>query len=292
MIEKREFQLRRDVDRINIPKISIQNIDTAILTYIKDKIKPNIIENGIAREVPVYYANPQIWKNVQVTNWFRDNKSNQLMVPAIVIKNTGITKQQNMPIDKLDGNIIRVMSSQWDKSTRYDSFAATTRYQPPIKYFYTTVPDYVVINYEIKIWTGFITHMNSILEKFIYAENSYWGGDNYRFRTSYDSMDKTIELSEGENRAVLSTFNMNVYGYIIPEYFGIKNTDGVFVSPAKIILTSEMEADETQVLKPVFTKMVVKIKDKDKPKKISVDSSFIVLDEEYFKVDDPIKSNE
>lgn len=285
MIEKRENQYRRDIDRISIPKISIQNIDTAILTYIKDKIKPTIIENGILREVPVYYATPQIWKNIQAHNWFRDAKSNQLMVPSVVIKNTSISKQANMPIDKLDGNMVRIITTQWDKSNRYDSYAAVTQYKPPVKYFYTTVPDYVVVNYEVKIWTGFLKHMNFLLEKFIYAENAYWGGENYKFRTSYDSMDKTVELSEGENRAILSTFNMSVYGYIIPEYVGVKNTSDVFVSPAKIILTSELAAETSQVEKPIFTKMIVN--DIEKEKKISTDSTFITLDEEFFKVDDP-----
>ena len=42
----RANQIRRDDDTIKTPKCTIEDVDWAIMSYLRDVIKPNIIENG------------------------------------------------------------------------------------------------------------------------------------------------------------------------------------------------------------------------------------------------------
>jgi hypothetical protein len=106
-----------------------------------------------------------------------------------------------------------------------------------------TVPDYMIFNYQVQIWTGFIRQMNGITEKFIYAENSYWGGNNFKFRASYDGITNTVEVADGENRAVRNTFDMNVFAYILPESYNNQKTGIIKLNPAKVIITTAFDSE-------------------------------------------------
>ena len=233
--------LRRDQDTIRNSKISIEDVDNAIVGHMKNTITPTIIENGVIRKVPIIFANPETWKGVQEFGWYRDGKSRQIMVPVMVVKNTGLSKQSTIPVDKLDGNVRKTVSKQWDKKNRYDIFSVYNNIKPAREYYSVTVPDYLIFTYQVQIWTAHITQMNGITEKFIYAENSYWGGSNFKFRASYDSIANSIEMTDGENRAVRNTFDMNVYAYILPESYNNQNTGVIKLNPAKILITAEFD---------------------------------------------------
>ena len=45
-IVNRANQIRRDNDTIKTPKCTIEDVDWAIMSYIRDEINPVIIENG------------------------------------------------------------------------------------------------------------------------------------------------------------------------------------------------------------------------------------------------------
>jgi len=230
--------LRRDQDTIRNAKVSIEDVDQAIVSHIKNTIKPSIIENGIARDVPVIFANPETWKGIQEYGWYRDGKSRQIMVPVLVVKNNGMTKQTTMPVDKLDGNIRKTIGKKWNNKNRYDIFSVYNNIRPAIDYYSVTVPDYMIFNYQVQIWTAFIRQMNGITEKFVYAENSYWGDVNFKFRASYDGITNSVEIVDGENRAVRNTFDMNVFAYILPESYNNKKTGIIKLNPAKVLITT------------------------------------------------------
>ena len=61
----RANETRRDTDIIKTPKITIEDVDFAIISYIRDVIKPYVVENGQVIDVPVMYANGEKWAQVQ-----------------------------------------------------------------------------------------------------------------------------------------------------------------------------------------------------------------------------------
>lgn len=257
--EKRINNLRRDTDTIKNRTVLIKDVDTAILFHISNTIKPTIVENGVERIVPVKYANPQIWKSIQQDGFMRDGKTKQLMVPIIVIKNTGISKNMQIPVDKFDGNLRKTIYKKYNSKNRYDVFNVNNNIMPTIEYYSVTIPDYVIITYQLQIWTGFINQMNPIIEKFIYAENSYWGNDNYKFRVSYENIETNVEANDGENRAVRSTINMSVYAYILPTSYNNQDTTIKKLNPAKIIINTETivnDINEIKIKKSIPVKII------------------------------------
>jgi hypothetical protein len=66
-ISRRVDQVRRDDDTVKTPKITIEDIDFAMMSYIRDVIQPRIIENEVQVEVPVMYANGELHLNFQYT---------------------------------------------------------------------------------------------------------------------------------------------------------------------------------------------------------------------------------
>lgn len=241
---RRINNIRRDTDTIKSRTVLIKDVDTAVLTHIKNVIKPTIVENGVERIVPVYYANPQIWNSIQKNGFMRDGKTQQILVPVIVFKNTGIAKNTQIPVDKLDGNLRKIIYKKYNPKNRYTIFSVNNNIKPAVDYYSVTIPDYVIITYQLQIWTAFVKHMNPILEKFIYAESSYWGNENYKFRASYENIDTNIETNDGENRAVRSTINMSVYAYILPASYNEQDTMVRKLNPAKVIIKTETVLDD------------------------------------------------
>jgi len=60
--------------------------------------------------------------------------------------------------------------------------------------------------------------LNSLIEKFNYASDSYWGDpERFKFRARIDNFPNSIEIQNQGERIVRSTFTLKLYGYIIPE---------------------------------------------------------------------------
>jgi len=243
MFENRIEQLRRDDDTVRNTSITFEDVDTAIVNHIKNVIKPTIEENGITRIVPVIFASPERWRGIQADGWYRDQQSRQIMVPIIAISRGSFSKNSSMAMDKIDGVLRKTVASGYNTKNKYDIFSVANKLRPTKVHYSVTVPDYVVINYEVSMWTGFIRQMNSITEKFVFAEASYWGDRYYKFRVSYDTIDNTVEIADGQNRAVRNTFTMNVNAYIIPKDFNNRDTTIKVLEPAKVVVTAEITSN-------------------------------------------------
>jgi hypothetical protein len=60
--------------------------------------------------------------------------------------------------------------------------------------------------------------MNKIIEAINYASDSYWGDPaRFKFNARIDSFNTVIEVNDGKDRAVKSTFNIKLNGHIIPD---------------------------------------------------------------------------
>ena len=86
----RALQHRRD-DTIQDISVSLMDMDSTIMYYFENVIKPTIIENGETIKVPIMYSSPERWSAVQKTGFMRDKKR-QIILPVIAFRLTGMEK--------------------------------------------------------------------------------------------------------------------------------------------------------------------------------------------------------
>ena len=238
-------QLRRDNDDMKGLSVSIKDVDSAIMYYFNEVIRPNVTENKEVIKVPVMYASPERWVNIQKRGFMRDKKQ-QLICPVIVFRRTGIQKNDNIPVDKMDANRPQnfvTMRQRYTSQNRYDQFSKQIGMQPTEEYYNVLVPDYITLNYEFTIWTSYIEQMNRIVERVNYTDGSYWGEPGkMRFRSNIESFSDASEMDAGE-RLVKTNFSVVMYGYILPEEFNKVATTKKQLTPKRLIFG--MDTDKT-----------------------------------------------
>jgi hypothetical protein len=227
--------------------INLYDIDMAINDHMAETIVPTIEVLGEPMRVPVLYGNAERWKSIQKDGYLRDPRG-QLQVPLVVFKRNSIG-----PWDGMENPINRQVSypavQQFSKKHKYDLFSKMTGFVKPVEQYNVTIPDYVVLTYEVMVWTDFTEHMNKIVEAFQFATDVYWGDKyGFKFRTKIDSFDTTAETAEGSQRLVRTTFSLNVNAYLLPEKFDnqpttqkaftikkvVWNTDADKIDPSKL----------------------------------------------------------
>ena len=247
----RGSQLRRDKDDIQNISNTIIDMDSAIMYYFNEVIKPTVTENKETIKVPVMYASPERWFSVQKNGFMRD-KRQQIITPVIVFRRTGMEKNENIPINKLDANRpqnFQTLEQKYSQSNRYDQFSRTVGITPNKEFFNVVVPDYVTLNYEFIIWTSYIEQMNKIIERINYTDNAYWGEPGkMRFRSKIESFSDASEMDAGE-RLVRTNFSVQLYGYIIPEEFNQYQTTKRQLTPKKVIINMDVEKSADELIK-------------------------------------------
>ena len=233
-------------DDVKNISVGLLDMDSSILFYFNNVIKPEVEENKEKVKVPCLYASPERWASIQKNGFIRD-KQNQVIVPLIAFKRTAMEKNQDIPIDKLDANKPRNFYSfqkKYSQVNRYDKFSIQQGLSPGREYYNVTMPDYITLTYEFTIWTSYIEQMNKIIEKIMYSEGSYWGEPGkMRFRTQIESYTDASEM-EAE-RLIKTTFTVNLFGYILPESYNNYATTQKYLTPKKIIMREN--ADTTLV---------------------------------------------
>jgi len=242
----RGTKISRNNDEVKNLSVGIMDMDSAIMYYFNEVIKPEVSVNNEKVKVPCIYASPERWTQISKQGYLRDKKR-QIITPLIVFKRTGMERNDNIPIDKLDANSPRNFYSfqkKYSQVNRYDRFSVLRNITPGKEYFNVAMPDYVTLSYEFTIWTSYIDQMNRIVEKINYSDGAYWGEPNkMRFRTRIESFSDASEL-DGE-RLIKTTFSVQLYGYILPETFNNYTTTQKYLTPKKIILREN--ADTTLV---------------------------------------------
>jgi len=198
--------------------VSIKDVDESIMYYFNEVIKPYVIQNGQRINVPIIYGNPERWKSVQKDGFYRD-KNGKIMAPILMFKRNDINRVKLTT--KLDANHplnYYYFQSKYTTRNTYDKFNILNNRIPEKQLYAVTIPDYVNISYECVIYTYYVEQMNKIVEAINYAADSYWGNpERFKFKAGIDSFTTAIELSEGSERVVKSTFGINMYGYIVPD---------------------------------------------------------------------------
>jgi hypothetical protein len=212
---------RRSVADSDVKQLSIglQDIDIAIQYYFINVIKPSVRQNGNMIAVPIIYGSPERWVSIQKDGFYRD-KNGKMQTPLIMYKRNSVEKNRTLG-NKLTANSplnFGIFEKRYSKKNIYDRFSTLQNRIPVKEYYGVVMPDYVNITYECVIFTEYVEQMNKIIEAINFASDSYWGDrERFQFRATIDSYTPTVEIAQGEDRMVKTTFTINLLGYIIPD---------------------------------------------------------------------------
>ena len=235
--------------------ITLKDIDTSIMSYIKNIIKPTVQEANEKINVTVMYGNEERWKAVRKRGVLRD-KNGTLMLPLIMLKRTAVEKSDMIPgyehdIRRKYTEIVR--KSGWSKKNRYSRFALQTNELPVHENLVTSIPNFVNITYEFVLWTNFIEQMNPLVESFMEYDKTYWGDkDTYRFISNVDSVSDASEMDSRGERFIKSTFSVTTKAYLLPEetnniVMGKMSQVQRKLTPSKVVFGFEGDATNEQL---------------------------------------------
>ena len=228
---------RKKEDKVKNISVTLKDIDSAVIYYLENVVRPSVEDNGENVKVPIMYASPERWTSIQRQGFLRDKKR-QIITPVVVYRRTSVDMNDNMPIDKLDANnphMFYTFEKKYSKENIYDRLDAQIGVISQRQYYNVSIPDYVTLNYNFIIWTSYIQQMNSIVEKLNYSDGAYWGNpDKMRFRSVIDSFEDTTEIGDTE-RLIRTTFNLTIMGYLLSERDNDnKPTTNKFITPQKV----------------------------------------------------------
>ena len=237
--------------------ITLKDIDTAVMSYIKNVIKPTVQEANETVKVTVMYGNEERWKSVRKRGVLRD-KNNALILPLIMLKRTSVEKSDMIPgyehdIRRKYTEIVR--NSGWSKKNKYSRFAVQNNDLPVYENLVTSIPNFVNLTYEFVLWTNFIEQMNPLVESFMEYDKTYWGNvDTYRFISTIDSVSDASEMDSRGERFIKSTFSVTTKAYLLPEETNSIVTGKMSqvqkrLTPSKVIFGFEGDATDEQISK-------------------------------------------
>ena len=206
-------------EEIKSISVGIEDIDQAVIYYFQEVIKPYVINEGTTYSIPVVYADPERWKSAQRDGGIRD-KEGKVLFPVITIKRENMEKNRNIT-NKLDGNrsnVYQVFEKKYSRKNQYDNFSVLTN-RAPIKEFYNVVvPDYYTITYSCAIYVSYMADLNKLIESIGYRSDAYWGLPNrFLFKAEINNFPITSQVTDGEDRKIISTFTLTLRGYLTPD---------------------------------------------------------------------------
>ena len=136
-------------DDVKNLSVGLMDMDSAIMYYFNEVIKPDVTVNDEKVKVPCVYASPERWNQITKQGFLRDKKR-QIIVPLIVYKRTAMTRDDQMVTDKLDANDPKIFYSfqkKFSDFNRYDKFSIQQGLNPGREYYNVAMPDYVNLTY-------------------------------------------------------------------------------------------------------------------------------------------------
>jgi hypothetical protein len=251
----RSSHISRKDDTVQDVSIGLQDHDEAIMYYFKNIIKPTVLVNGERTQVPIIYGSPERWKGVQKDGYFRD-KEGKLQVPLIMFKRDSVEKRRDLG-NKLDANNPQLFYTFQEKYTtrnRYDNFSVLQGRKPQRERYAVVIPDYIKLMYTCTMWTDFVAQNNKLIEMINYSSDSYWGDpEKFKFNAKIDTYNNTVEVAQGENRVVKTSFGLTLQGYLVPDSLNKKlaseNTLKTFSKSVISFGTEVVATPDTRVAK-------------------------------------------
>jgi hypothetical protein len=238
--------MKRD-DTVQDVSVSLMDMDSTIMYYFENVIKPTVIENGETIKVPIMYSSPERWYAIQRSGFMRDSKR-QVILPVIAFRRTGMEKDTTIAVDKMDPEDPKLhytFEKKYTQKNRYDNFSVQQGIIPQREYYNVAIPDYMILSYDFIIWTSYIEQMNKLIERINWSAGAYWGEPNrMRFRTNIESYTDATEVADKE-RVVRTEFSVTLNGYLIPEAFNElagPHTGQTYLTPGQLIVNNETVA--------------------------------------------------
>ena len=233
--------------------VSLMDMDSAIMYYFDNVIKPTVFEDGEQIKVPTMYASPERWHSINKTGFMRDSKR-QIILPVIAFRRTGMEKDDTIPVDKidpLDPKLFYTFERKYTDNNRYDNFSVQQGVIPQREYYNVAVPDYMVLNYDFIIFTHYIEQMNRLVERINWSAGSYWGEPGkMRFKTNIESYTDSTELAD-RDRIVKTEFSVSLKGYLIPDAFNElqgHHTMQKYLTPKKLVIGAETDLSVASIV--------------------------------------------
>ena len=142
-------------DREKDVSIGLVDIDTAIIKYIEEKIRPSAIQDSNRIKVPVMYGFPERWQTIQEKGFLREY-SGRMIAPVIVLKRDSMEANRSLgtKIDANNPQNLHVFSTGQTKKNQYDNFTALTNRDPVKEFRLVVMPEYVTLTYSAVIFTN------------------------------------------------------------------------------------------------------------------------------------------
>jgi len=215
-VQSRDRDTRLGPEEDTTIKVTLYKIDSILLDYLSNRVKPIVTQNGNAVVVPVVYGDSERWKSSQKDGVLRDSVG-KIQLPMIMMRRGEMKKSPilNAPVNKY---LERTFNTGWNRRTPYDQFSVANNVIPSREYYSTPVPDYYEITYNCIIWTEYMEQMNGIVENVSFESDQYWGEDNgYKFRAVIKSFSPKNELPIDGDRVVRTEFSIIVHTYLLPD---------------------------------------------------------------------------
>jgi len=236
--------------------VTLKDIDTSVMSHIKNVMRPSIKEANEIIKVPVLYGNEERWKAVRQRGVLRD-KNNALILPLIMFRRTDVSFDDAMPMSfdhDVKGNFIKVVrSNKWSKDNQYDRFSVQRGVKPVQELMFTGMPDHVVCTYSVVMMTNFIEQMNVLSDLFLEHIGTYFGDTTqHKFLSNLDGgLTDASEMAADGERLIKTEFNLSIKAYVIPEFsstiFGKSSEITKELTPSRVTFTNESNATDKQV---------------------------------------------
>jgi hypothetical protein len=252
--------LRENLNRANQIKsdkgdlkqsINLFDIDYAMMSYLENTALPTLDENGKGLKIPVIYGNSERWKGARRDGVYRDAKG-KLQLPVMMIRRTSISKDETMPFIKRGVSYQTI--SKYSKDNRYDKFSIFNGQQKPKKELYKILmPEFIDVNYECMVWTGYIEQLNEVIEALNFT-GQYWGDkDKFKFRTTVADYNIVNEVGDGTERINRVEFTLAVKAYLLPETFDGESPIKKSFSTKRIVVATETDVTGNGRLEGLLT---------------------------------------
>jgi hypothetical protein len=212
-----DYSLKGDTDKDF--SIGLDDLTEAVQYYFDKVLKLSVIQNNTKINVPVIYGTPENWKSVQDDGYYRD-QTGKMFAPLIMYKRTSTTPNRGLG-NKLDGNKVhnvQIFEKRYNSRNNYGNFTVLAERTPEKEYVVAITPDYVTLEFECMAWTYLVEQMDKLIEILNFSSRSYWGDPNrFQFYSQIETFTDDIAYEVGEDRAVMSRFNLTLNGYLIPD---------------------------------------------------------------------------
>jgi hypothetical protein len=235
-------EVRRDKDEVKQPSVTLYDVDSAVKYYIEKVIKPYIVENNEKVYVPLFYAYGEKWASIQKYGYMRDDKS-KMIAPAMSFKRTSVAPNTDYKKPNIRHNDVSKITylKQYSKTNYYDNFSVLENQTDKREIYQIEMPEYVIVNYDIQVWTRFNIHTNSIVERLIHFEGDAFGDPNsYKFVTTSDSYTFDTVNATGEDRLSTANMSLTTKAYLLPESMENRETIKRNLTIGKIKITESV----------------------------------------------------